>query len=274
MEKIEFWKDKDKQIVDPSLFSIQAEAFARKMADDHEYSRRKFNKRTQIRKFFDEVIVNIGRQPGSSLEDIAHYVERDSTYGWLHGYLHGHRAEPVVRDLDEESGSMLIDGVKVSFLRSNRNPAEIGWGDHGVRLVLDTTGQFLDPTPEPDNPRGGLRGHFDAGAEKIIIYFKHNSNDLPDKAFQTLDRIAVAIVENPDINISIKGYTDSTGELSYNMSISNFRANIIKSYLVGKGVRSSRITAVGLGPENPIASNDTAEGRRQNRRVELEFSTE
>jgi general secretion pathway protein A len=110
--------------------------------------------------------------------------------------------------------------------------------------------------------------------EKIVIYFKHNSNDLPDKAYQTLDRIAVAIIENPDINISIKGYTDSTGELSYNMSISNFRANIIKSYLVGKGIRSSRITAVGLGPENPIASNDTAEGRRQNRRVELEFSTQ
>ena len=65
------------------------------------------------RKYFDQIIVNIGRQPGSCLEDIAHYVERDSTYGWLHGYLHGHRAEPVISDLDEESGSMVIDGVKV-----------------------------------------------------------------------------------------------------------------------------------------------------------------
>jgi glyceraldehyde 3-phosphate dehydrogenase len=87
------------------------------------------------RKYFNEIIVNIGRQPGSSLEDIAHYVERDSTYGWLHGYLHGHRAEPVISDLDEKSGSMVIDGVKVRFLRSHRNPAEIGWGDQGVRLV-------------------------------------------------------------------------------------------------------------------------------------------
>ena len=78
------------------------------------------------RKYFDEIIVNIGRQPGSCLEDIAHYVERDSTYGWLHGYLHGHTAEPVVSDLDEKNGSMVIDGVKVRFLRSNRNPVEIG----------------------------------------------------------------------------------------------------------------------------------------------------
>ena len=110
------------------------------------------------RKYFEEIIVNIGRQPGSCLEDIAHYVERDSTYGWLHGYLHGHSAEPVISDLDEKNGSMVIDGVKVCFLRSNRNPAEIGWSDQGVRLVVDTTGQFLDPTLEPNQPGGGVWG--------------------------------------------------------------------------------------------------------------------
>ncbi|MGD9415321.1 MAG: glyceraldehyde 3-phosphate dehydrogenase NAD-binding domain-containing protein, partial [Desulfobacterales bacterium] len=64
------------------------------------------------RKFFDEIIVNIGRQPGTCLEDIAHYLERDSTYGWLHGYLHGHNGQPVIEDLDEASGSMNVDGVK------------------------------------------------------------------------------------------------------------------------------------------------------------------
>jgi CRISPR-associated protein Csm2 len=56
MDKIEFWKDRENQIVDPGLFSSQAEDFAKKMADDHEHSRRKPNKRTQIRKFFDEVV--------------------------------------------------------------------------------------------------------------------------------------------------------------------------------------------------------------------------
>ncbi|MGD2187888.1 MAG: glyceraldehyde 3-phosphate dehydrogenase NAD-binding domain-containing protein [Desulfobacterales bacterium] len=121
------------------------------------------------RKFYDDIIVNIGRQPGSSLQDIAHYVERDSTYGWLHGYLHGHSAEPVVTDVDEDSGSMRVDGVNVRFLRSHRNPAEIGWRNHGVRLVVDTTGHFLDPELEPDHPGGALRGHFEAGAEKVIV---------------------------------------------------------------------------------------------------------
>jgi len=121
------------------------------------------------RKFFDEIVINIGRQPGSGLEDIAHYLERDSTYGWLHGYLYGHRGRPVIEDLDEAGGSMNVDGVKVRFLRSHRNPVEIGWLDHGVRLVVDTTGQFLDPTLEPNHEGGALRGHLQAGAEKVIV---------------------------------------------------------------------------------------------------------
>jgi glyceraldehyde 3-phosphate dehydrogenase len=121
------------------------------------------------RKYFDDIIINIGRQPGSSLQDIAHYTERDSTYGWLHSYLHGYSAEPVISDLDEKSGSMRVNGVKVRFLRSDRNPAEIGWRDQGIRLVVDTTGRFLDPELEPDTPGGALRGHFESGAEKVIV---------------------------------------------------------------------------------------------------------
>lgn len=56
MEKIEFWKEKEKELVDPALFSTHAEALAKELANDHESSRKKFNKRTQIRKFFDEVV--------------------------------------------------------------------------------------------------------------------------------------------------------------------------------------------------------------------------
>jgi len=101
------------------------------------------------RKFFDEIVVNIGRGAGTSLTDIAHYVERDSTYGLLQNYLYGHRADPVVTDVNEALGTMTIDGTMVRFLRAARNPREIGWGDHGVRLVVDTTGQFLDPYLRP-----------------------------------------------------------------------------------------------------------------------------
>jgi glyceraldehyde 3-phosphate dehydrogenase len=121
------------------------------------------------RKFFDEIVVNIGRRVGASLADIAHYIERDSTYGWLHGYLYGHMGQPVVTDLDEDSGSMVIDGIKVRFLRSHRDPAEIGWREHDVRLVVDTTGQFLDPISGLNQPQGTARGHLASGADKVIV---------------------------------------------------------------------------------------------------------
>ncbi|MGD9044328.1 MAG: OmpA family protein [Desulfobacterales bacterium] len=107
---------------------------------------------------------------------------------------------------------------------------------------------------------------------KIVIYFNHNSNDLPEKAYETLDRIADFMVQNPQTTISINGYTDASGAYSYNMSISKFRANMVKGYLVGKGVDAIKIKAAGLGPKDPIASNATEEGRRQNRRVEVELN--
>ena len=142
------------------------------------------------RKYFDEIVVNIGRQVGVSLEDIAHYVERDSTYGWLHGYLYGHQAQPVVSEIDESSGTMVLDGVKIQFLRTCRNPAEIEWNDHDVRLVVDTTGQFLDPTLEADHPRGAARGHLESGVEKVILSAPFKIKDqrapTPDDAVTTV----------------------------------------------------------------------------------------
>ena len=114
-----------------------------------------------------------------------------------------------------------------------------------------------EPLPVPDR--------------KTLIYFKHNSNDLPDEAFETLDRIAGYVIENPAVKVSVEGYTDSSGSYSYNVSVSQFRANTIKSYLVGKGVNPTQINARGLGPESPIASNDTEAGRTKNRRVEIKL---
>jgi len=105
-----------------------------------------------------------------------------------------------------------------------------------------------------------------------VIYFKHNSNDLPDRAYDMLDRIADFMVHNPKAKININGYTDSSGARSYNVSVSQFRANMVKGYLVGKGVHAPKIKALGLGPENPIASNKTDKGRQTNRRVEIELN--
>ena len=142
------------------------------------------------RKYFKEIVVNIGRQAGTSLEDIAHYVQRDSTYGRLHTYLYGQNARPVVEAVDEKTGTMVLDGIRVTFLRSHRNPVEIGWRQQDVNLVVDTTGQFLDPTLPPDHAAGALRGHLEAGAAKVIASAPFKISDkglsMPEDAVTTV----------------------------------------------------------------------------------------
>ncbi|MDJ0830054.1 MAG: glyceraldehyde 3-phosphate dehydrogenase NAD-binding domain-containing protein [Desulfobacterales bacterium] len=142
------------------------------------------------RKHFKSIVVNIGRQAGTSLTDIAHYAERDSTYGYLSGFLRGFQAKPVIFDLDETHGSMVVDGIKVQFLREQRQPENINWRAQGVRLVVDTTGQFLDPTEAPSSDIGTLRGHLEAGAEKVIVSapfkIKDKGRSMPEDAVTTV----------------------------------------------------------------------------------------
>ncbi len=142
------------------------------------------------RNYFSEIIVNIGRNVGNSLEDLVASIERDSTYGRLSSYLHGHRGGRVIEELDEERGSMLIDGVPVRILRNSRNPKDIAWRENGVSLVVDTTGVFNDPTTDPTSGEGSLRGHLEAGAVKVMLSapFKIKSKglEMPDDAITTV----------------------------------------------------------------------------------------
>jgi general secretion pathway protein A len=103
------------------------------------------------------------------------------------------------------------------------------------------------------------------------VFFMYNSNEMSEEAYATLDQAAVLLTADPGLRVTIKGYTDNAGAASYNTWLSRFRAEIVKSYLVGRGVGAERIEATGMGPADPVASNQTPEGRGANRRVELEF---
>lgn len=107
--------------------------------------------------------------------------------------------------------------------------------------------------------------------EKMRVFFMYNSNEMSDEAYATLDQAAVLLTGDPGLRVAIRGYTDNAGAASYNTWLSRFRAEIVKSYLVGKGVEAERIEAFGMGPVDPVATNETPEGRGANRRVELEF---
>lgn len=142
------------------------------------------------RKHFSGIVVNIGREVGCGLEDLASMLERDSTYGRLGTYLYGHKCPRVIEDLNEEKGTMVVDGIPVTILRSSRNPKDIAWQENDVNLVVDTTGVFTDPTADPDVDRGALRGHMQAGAEKVVLSapFKIKSKglEMPEDAITTV----------------------------------------------------------------------------------------
>ncbi|MDO5674604.1 MAG: glyceraldehyde 3-phosphate dehydrogenase NAD-binding domain-containing protein [bacterium] len=142
------------------------------------------------KKYFSEVVVNLGRDVGSGLEDIAAAIEKDSTYGRLSTYINGFKGGRVIENLDEAAGTMTVNGLPVSFLRTARNPKDIDWQGNQVRLVVDTTGQFKDPTADADEGRGSVRGHLQAGAEKVIVSapfkIKAKGLDMPDDALTTV----------------------------------------------------------------------------------------
>jgi len=107
--------------------------------------------------------------------------------------------------------------------------------------------------------------------KKIIVYFPHDSNEFSPEARESLDRVALFLRKKPDKIVNTVGYTDTSGVYSYNKNLSRFRANIVKNYLIGKGVDPKQIKSIGMGPINPQGDNATAKGRKSNRRVEIIF---
>ena len=101
------------------------------------------------------------------------------------------------------------------------------------------------------------------------VRFDTNKSTLTATAQANLDKLVPVFREYADTNIQIFGYTDSTGPADYNLTLSDQRAASVRSYLVSKGIASSRFTTTGLGIADPIASNETPEGRSENRRVEF-----
>ncbi len=101
------------------------------------------------------------------------------------------------------------------------------------------------------------------------VRFDTNKSTLTSAAKANLDKLVPVFNQYPDTNIQIYGYTDSTGTPEYNLTLSDQRAASVKAYLSSKGLSSSRFVTTGLGIADPIATNDTAEGRSQNRRVEF-----
>src|SRR5690606_12924480 len=101
------------------------------------------------------------------------------------------------------------------------------------------------------------------------ITFDTNRADVKPQFRPVLDQIAYSIAQYPGTVVRVEGHTDSTGSASYNQTLSENRAKSVSSYLIGRGVESSRIQAMGYGFSRPVADNATVAGRALNRRVEV-----
>ena len=101
------------------------------------------------------------------------------------------------------------------------------------------------------------------------VLFDTAQATLKPGALPTIDRLAAFLKDAQDRTVLVEGHTDSVGEDSFNQDLSNRRANTVKEALLSRGVSSERVQAVGKGEAMPVASNDSAGGRQQNRRVEI-----
>ena len=84
-----------------------------------------------------------------------------------------------------------------------------------------------------------------------------------------LDRAADTMKQKPAMRLRVQGFTDSTGDAAHNVALSNQRSDAVSQYLTAKGIDKSRLTLDGFGQANPVATNGTAQGKAENRRVEL-----
>lgn len=101
------------------------------------------------------------------------------------------------------------------------------------------------------------------------ILFETGKSELRTASLQRLDQVAELLQQSPERKIQVEGYTDSRGSESMNQTLSRSRAESVRNYLLQRGIDANRITAVGYGEDRPVATNDTVEGRANNRRVEI-----
>jgi len=172
---------------------------------------------------------------------------------------------------------LLITAGIWSFKSDNSDSVQVYQNDPASKLDKEKT----DTEQAPSLPQRNL-SNVKTDPEKplslsfpddhLVIYFNHNSFEISDRSLGILNRLAKLLLNKQDAKISITGYTDSTGSKSYNDAIAKKRADKVEKYLINKGVNRSKITAVGLGAQNFIASNKTENGRKLNRRVEIELT--
>ncbi len=179
------------------------------------------------------------------------------------------------------SQAISVDGRDV-LLTGPANSAQVS--DASVKLAESVDGvrvvhtQITDAQPDastvtaPPTVGGPIeavqsQGKLDSILQNDVVEFNPASAELTAHGRQVLDQVAPVLLASPTLDCEIQGHTDSQGNPDANKDLSYRRAIATKNYLVNKGITPERLTTEGFGDTKPIASNDTPEGRRKNRRI-------
>jgi outer membrane protein OmpA-like peptidoglycan-associated protein len=135
--------------------------------------------------------------------------------------------------------------------------------------IVDLSGKASDEEVHRDFPLEKV----EVGATVVLenIFFETGKSTLKPESFPQLEQVLKFLNSNPGVRMEISGHTDNTGSLKLNTRLSQSRAQAVVDYLVEHGIDAARLDAKGYAFSQPIASNDTAEGRARNRRVEFKI---
>lgn len=184
--------------------------------------------------------------------------------------------------LTDQVGSL---GVQYSFGGGAKRAAPPAVAETAPVQEAEPVEEAPVPIMEPDTDGDGITDDRDLcpgtmtgakvdanGCEAIRlqnVHFDTESSELDAAAQHKLDEAAQTLARHPDLKIEIAGHADSRGPADYNLGLSERRAEAVRRYLEQKGIESARMTVRGYGESQPVASNDTATGQAENRRVEL-----
>jgi outer membrane protein OmpA-like peptidoglycan-associated protein len=251
------------------------------------------------------VVDNLGTPINSTADDFSFTLSADGEQSFFASNRRGgsggydlYRVEPVpvaidplmiVRGRVTANGRPTLGTIEVTDLISNERlgvfPTNQEDGSYAIILPrgfnyaltaqapdhLFSSKQLIAPPDLESNTERSLDFELQpiSGTIRLLVFFDPNDMNLRRESSADLDRLVRFLTANPSVSIEVAGHTDNAGDDAANKTLSEQRAQSVKSYLVGNRINADRITIVGYGASQPIATGDTEEARAMNRRVEV-----
>lgn len=176
-----------------------------------------------------------------------------------------YKTDPLKVDTD---GDNLLDGAEIKTYHTDPLKADTDGGGVADGVEVSRGTNPLDPTDDIKKEKE-LKAEVGKAVVLEGVTFRTGSAEISASSEAILTLALNTLQQNPDITVEIQGHTDNTGSRKLNNTLSISRAESVKNWLVNRGVAPNRVTTRGYGPDRPIASNATADGRSRNRRIEF-----